>query len=254
MEKLKCDQCGRKITKYYRIYGHILCSKHMHQIYKFGKFLDSNPRTNNDLNDYVIKDNIAIFNLYNQKNEKVAEFTINKRDISKIKYNKWRLSHQHVVTGSGTKNIKDVSWYILDCFDSIKKGLVVDHINGNPLDNRSENLRVCTQGNNTINKSFISNNTSGFIGVSFDKKRNKWCAEIRINNKRIHFKRKDNLNEAVLQRYYAEKILFEEFKNQKEHQKKKEFLSNNRLESSVIEEIKHEVTEKVHKLCRNARC
>ena len=46
----------------------------MHQILKYGKPLDDNPRTNKDLNDYRIEDNIAIFNIYNQKNEKIDEF------------------------------------------------------------------------------------------------------------------------------------------------------------------------------------
>ena len=41
-----------------------------------GKFLDNIPRTNSDLNDYVVSDGVAYFNLYNQKNEKIATFII----------------------------------------------------------------------------------------------------------------------------------------------------------------------------------
>ena len=62
----------------------------MHQLHKFGKFLDNIPRTNNDLNDFIIKNDIAIFNLYNQKNIKIGEFIIDKQYLNKIRYNKWK--------------------------------------------------------------------------------------------------------------------------------------------------------------------
>ena len=50
----KCDICGREIFKKIRMKGYTLCSKHMHQILKYGHPLDNNPRTVNDLNDYDI--------------------------------------------------------------------------------------------------------------------------------------------------------------------------------------------------------
>ena len=51
----KCDFCGRESFKKIRYGGHTVCSKHMHQMNKYGKVLDNIPRTNNDLNDFVIK-------------------------------------------------------------------------------------------------------------------------------------------------------------------------------------------------------
>ena len=56
---------------------------------------------------------------------------------------------------------------------------VVDHINGNTLDNRRCNLRICTQQENVYNSSMKSNNTSGYIGVSYDKSRKKYSADIK---------------------------------------------------------------------------
>lgn len=61
-----------------------------------------------------------------------------------------------------------------------------DHINHNGLDNRRENLRVCTSSQNMMNRLKHSNNTSGFKGVSFHSRDKKWQAGIRLNTKRIH--------------------------------------------------------------------
>lgn len=68
------------------------------------------------------------------------------------------------------------------------KGLVVDHINRNKLDNRRANLRFCLQSNNARNKE----STSGYKGVHYQKhnKKNKtgkvWVAQITANYKCNH--------------------------------------------------------------------
>ena len=48
---------------------------------------------------------------------------------------------------------------------SAPKGFDVDHINGDPLDNRKENLRICTRSQNCQNKSVRADSKSGFKGV-----------------------------------------------------------------------------------------
>tara|TARA_R110001583_G_C5453918_1_gene391184 strand:+ start:64 stop:663 length:600 start_codon:yes stop_codon:yes gene_type:complete len=45
------------------------------------------------------------------------------------------------------------------------EGMDIDHINGDRLDNRKENLRVCTRSQNSQNKKLRSNSKSGFKGV-----------------------------------------------------------------------------------------
>jgi hypothetical protein len=52
----------------------------------------------------------------------------------------------------------------------------VDHKNGNKLDNRKENLRVCTHSKNGANCKITQRNTSGFKGVSFEKSTGRWKA------------------------------------------------------------------------------
>lgn len=62
-------------------------------------------------------------------------------------------------------------------------GLVVDHINGNGLDNRKMNLRVVTPSENAVNVAISRGNSSGYKGVSFRKNRSVWLSEIRKNYK-----------------------------------------------------------------------
>lgn len=64
-------------------------------------------------------------------------------------------------------------------------GLVVDHINGDTLDNRRTNLRICTQKENIRNSKMFNTNTSGYRGVTFRKDRGKWASQIMINDKHI---------------------------------------------------------------------
>lgn len=67
------------------------------------------------------------------------------------------------------------------------KGLLVDHINGNRLDNRRENLRIVTSHQNAFNLSKVSRETtSQFKGVHFDKATGKWKGSIRFDGKLIH--------------------------------------------------------------------
>ena len=63
-------------------------------------------------------------------------------------------------------------------------GKMIDHINVNPLDNRRENLRVCTNQQNQCNKTKYKNNKSGFKGVYFNKQNQKFAAQIRLNGKK----------------------------------------------------------------------
>ena len=240
----ECEICGRKVNKKIRMSGHTLCYKHMHQLHKYGKFLDNIPRTNSDLNDYVVSDGVAYFSLYNQKNEKIATFIIDVCDIQKVKYHKWRLSHGHVVTGLPSKGQqRDLSHVVLD----IQKddSVVVDHINGDPLDNTRGNLRICSQGENVLNKRFMSNNTSGFIGVSYKKDRDRYDPEIRFGYTRCHLGMTKTIEEAVYKRYIAEQLLFGEYANCEEQKRKFEFTKNlpqelkDTLYNVVVEKLKN---------------
>lgn len=63
--------------------------------------------------------------------------------------------------------------------------IAVDHINGNSLDNRSINLRTCTWAQNLRNAKLKPSNKSGYKGVCFSNKLNKFRATIKVNYKQI---------------------------------------------------------------------
>lgn len=246
--KKRCEICGRETNRTHSLRGYkCVCSKHMHQIFKYGHPLDTIARTNNDLNDYTIIGEEVYFNLYNQQNLKIGEFIIDLDDIEKVKYHKWRVSHKHVVTGVPAQhNQRDLSWIILNLApeEIAVNHLVIDHIDGNGFNNKKSNLRICTQSQNVLNKSFMSNNILGFIGVSFRKDRERYDPEIRLNSIRCHLGYTKTLEEAVYKRYYAEQLLFKDFTNQDEHKRKEIFTqglkeaTKKELESIVLDKLK----------------
>lgn len=63
----------------------------------------------------------------------------------------------------------------------------IDHINGNPSDNRKENLRICTNAQNCRNRNKPNMETSSkYKGVSYYKATNSWSAHIKLNYKKTH--------------------------------------------------------------------
>lgn len=63
-------------------------------------------------------------------------------------------------------------------------GFLIDHINGNGLDNRRSNLRLATPAQNQFNRGKTKNNSSGFKGVS--RSGDKWRAQIRVGGRLKH--------------------------------------------------------------------
>lgn len=97
-----------------------------------------------------------------------------------------------------------------------KSQAIVDHINGNSLDNRKSNLRICKKEKNPINCKTYSNNTSGRKGVSYNKKLHKYQVNIQYNKKNYYLGVFSDINDAIKVRKDAEENLFGEFNRQQE--------------------------------------
>jgi len=88
---------------------------------------------------------------------------------------------------------------------------VIDHLDHNKKNNAIENLRDISQLENCKNQKLQTNNTSGFTGVHWHKRRKKWIADIKIDNKKKHLGCFDSIEEAVeVRRIANEKYNFHE--------------------------------------------
>lgn len=88
-------------------------------------------------------------------------------------------------------------------------GICVDHINGNTLDNRRENLRAVKNSTNIRNGKVRTNSTSGVTGVRYRTDRGKWEARIRVNYKILVLGQFATKGDAVKARKQAEKKYFD---------------------------------------------
>jgi len=64
---------------------------------------------------------------------------------------------------------------------------MLDHIDGNPLNNNITNLRAANFSTNGFNRKIGANNTSGIKGLCWSKKSQKWQASIKANSKTHYF-------------------------------------------------------------------
>jgi hypothetical protein len=89
--------------------------------------------------------------------------------------------------------------------------LIVDHKNGNKLDNRKSNLRICNHQQNNRNQRPKRNHTSGYKGVRRGKMLGSWDASITIDRKEIYIARFYDKLDAVQAYNTVAEQLFGEF-------------------------------------------
>ena len=75
---------------------------------------------------------------------------------------------------------------------------VIDHIDGNPLNNKIENLREATMEQNSLNQKGRKNSFSGIKNVYWNKKLSKWYVHVKRNKDIIHFGMFDDVEFAEL--------------------------------------------------------
>lgn len=88
----------------------------------------------------------------------------------------------------------------------------IDHINGNKLDNRRSNLRLCSNSQNHMNKPKSHQKTSSkYKGVYWCKHKKKWRVTVKFNKKKIHIGDYKNEKDAGMAYNNAAINIFKEF-------------------------------------------
>ena len=87
-----------------------------------------------------------------------------------------------------------IAWYLHYGYWS--KAVEIDHIDGDPGNNKINNLRECTKSQNQANRGPAKNNTSGYKGVTWDKTAKKWQSKICFLGKWYFLGRYDDILEA----------------------------------------------------------
>ena len=190
--------------------GDPYCKKHYLQMKRHGKILE---RTIFDKNEWKIFTDYAICITYNKEGTPNG---IVKVDIDKVQdlkqYKIYCRTHdcgkqyacicidgRKVLLHRYLMNIYNQEYTLQTC---------VDHINGDSLDNRIANLRICSHKDNMKN----IRKGKKIIGVSKSpNKNNKWIARIMSNYKTINLGYFDTYEQAVIARISKEKELFEDY-------------------------------------------
>lgn len=121
-----------------------------------------------DITDKIHSDYVQIELLGNHAVLENSCMLISANRIDKVLQFKWYLGKDGYPITHGNDNIKfgrGVKLHKL-LYGKLEKGFVVDHINRNRLDNRNENLRICTQKLNSYNRSKPKNSKNKYKGVT----------------------------------------------------------------------------------------
>lgn len=138
---------------------------------------------------------------------------IDDRDVEIVNKYKWHLTGKYVMRTKWLKGQNKsiqipLHRYIMDA----PKGIEVDHINGNPLDNRRSNLRLCSHAENSKNRKVYKNNKSGHRGIVWDKQLNHWRVQFWMDGKSIGSKLFSTIIEALRYREELERKYYKDFR------------------------------------------
>jgi len=159
-------------------------------------------------NDYQVSGADVIVNVRDKKGKLKCNFLIDLDIWEQVKDYYWNTKPSF----KGDLYVHNPTiGYLHKIIHNSPEGKEVDHINGNRMDNRLSNLRVCTHRENSRNLCLKKNNTSGYPGIVKDKRTGCWMARIKLNYKDKslgYFKDKE---EAIKCRKEAEDKYFGEF-------------------------------------------
>lgn len=114
---------------------------------------------------------------------------VDDEDFEKLNQYKWRVHPKGYVyrTSNFILGKRHSIWMHREIMQT-PVGMQTDHINGDKLDNRRSNLRICNNVENLSNRPAQKNNTTGFKGVRrwFKGGKKPWVAFIGANNKQYN--------------------------------------------------------------------
>ena len=206
-----CEVCGRTEleTKIYNAvkYDMVLCKKHYLQMWRNGRILE---RTIYDPNETRTEGVCSFIYLYDVKGNKIGEAIIDTKHLRKCKELKWYLAPNGYVRGGlgGGKKIMLHNYiHILELGHEIEKDLLLDHDDGNPLNNVMTNLYPKTHQENAFNM----HKDGKTIGVNYNLWNGvyKWIPRLMINGKNIWLGAYDTEEEAIKVRLEAVEKYFQ---------------------------------------------
>lgn len=131
---------------------------------------------------------IAYIPIVNFRSEKVDEAIISLCDLTRVCRFSYHIRTGYRITLPNVKYVvagPGIDLHAIILGGRSEFGYVIDHINGNPLDNRRENLRRVTSAVNNHNRRKSKGKSSQYNGVHFCKKTKKWISQITVNGKRF---------------------------------------------------------------------
>ena len=134
-------------------------------------------------------------------------------DYNKLVVNRWYYG-EYGKTGYAKRASKDRERKCIRMHHEVLPlvaGYMIDHINGDGLDNRKQNLRLVTKSQNMMNSGVRKNSTSGYKGVCWAKRYNKWVVHIWKDYKQIFIGYFKDPKEAALAYNKAAKIYHGEY-------------------------------------------
>lgn len=158
-------------------------------------------------NKFIVYDDYVEIIIYNKDKSIKAVGLVDVDDCERCSQHSWNLTSHGYLESRIEGNKIRLHRFVTNAL----KGLEVDHIQGNKLDNRKSQLRVCTHQQNSYNSKICKNNKSGVTGVCYDKNNKKWRAKIRVDGKEIWLGRYETFEDAVKVRKEAEEKYFKEF-------------------------------------------
>ena len=139
------------------------------------------------------------------------EFIIDVDDMKRVNEYYWHIGKEGYAISTQRNNEDTLRLHNFIMNFSPSPKLYVDHINRKKLDCRKSNLRIVTAQQNAMNKSRQKNNTTGFVGVTFEKSQGYYKARIGLNNRRIHIGTSKNPVICAQMYNWAAIIIFGEF-------------------------------------------